>query len=344
MPPVVIAGAIAGVGAVGSAVIGSKAASNAAKTSQQAADQSAALQRETYQNNAATLAPYVQTGNAAGAQINALLGLQTAPQPQQQFAQPNALMQPNATGGGFGGIIDRFGSAMAGTNQQQSGPNFAGYVNSNPDLMAEFQRVGDQFGGDPAAYGQYHWQTYGQNEGRTVPAFGSATGVNPATGATPSLTPQQTAQNAFDQYRNSTGYQFRLSEGMNALNSGYAGAGTIKSGAAMKGITEYGQNFASNEFGNYMNALGNQQGVGFSAAAAQSGVGTNYANSMANINQSNAANQANAGLVRASTIGQGVAGVANALGTVLGPSTNYAAGMPTAAQINTNTLASLRGY
>jgi len=107
---------------------------------------------------------------------------------------------------------------------------------------------------------------------------------------------------AFDTYRKSTGYDFRLGEGMNALNSGYAGAGTIQSGAAMKDAVRYGQDFASNEFGNYMNALGNQQGVGVQAGGAAAGVGINSANSLAQINDARATGIGNAALSNAQNI------------------------------------------
>jgi hypothetical protein len=109
---------------------------------------------------------------------------------------------------------------------------------------------------------------------------------------------QQAANSAFDIFRNSTGYQFRLGEGANALNSQYAGRGTLQSGAAAKALQEYGQNFASNEFGNYMGYLGNQQGVGLSGASALAGVGQNYANSVM-ANNNNAGNSvANAALAK----------------------------------------------
>ncbi len=121
------------------------------------------------------------------------------------------------------------------------------------------------------------------------------------------------ARRAFDQFRNSTGYKFRLGEGMNALNSGYAGAGTIQSGAAMRDAVEYGQNFASNEFGNYLGALGNQQGVGLQAGGAAAGVGVNTANSLSQIYQNRADTIGNAALANASNInsliGTGMAGI-----------------------------------
>lgn len=286
-------GAIAlGVGALGSAQISAGASGKASNAASQAADASAQVHRETYAQNAQTLAPFVQTGTQASGAINSLLGLGGPQTPTQPT--PQAGGQMGAQMGGFPGYANAMANA-AGYGRTAPPSNFADYVRANPDLQAEFQQVAGQFGNNPAAYGQYHWNTYGQNEGRTLPGTAAAA---PATAPNA----QAQYQSAFDNYRNSTGYQFRLGEGMNALNSGYAGAGTIKSGAAMKAATEYGQNFASNEFGNYLSALGNQQGVGLSAAGAQAGVGTNYANSLTQINSNKADAIGNAALANAGNI------------------------------------------
>lgn len=107
------------------------------------------------------------------------------------------------------------------------------------------------------------------------------------------------AQNAgFNQFRNSTGYQFRLGEGMDAVNSGYAGAGVLQSGAAMRGAQEYGQNFASNEYSNYMGLLDNQQRLGLSATMGQAGLGQNYVGTVGANNMYAADGQANAAIIR----------------------------------------------
>ena len=271
MPAAIIGGVIAGAGAVGSAVIGSKAASSASKSAQQSADQATALQRESRDMNMQTLAPWQQSGLAANNQINALLGL----------------------GGGQPAQMGQ----MAGMGGMGGGDPYAAYVRGNPDLMAEFGRVGGQFGGDMGAYGQFHYGQYGQGEGRQLPNQGQM-------GPTGGVSSQDAARSAFDQFRNSTGYQFRLGQGMDAINSGYAGRGTIKSGAAMKGINDYGQGMASAEFGNYMGYLGNQANAGLSAANAQVGVSTSAANNMGNIAMQNGSNQANASLLRAQNTGQ----------------------------------------
>lgn len=73
------------------------------------------------------------------------------------------------------------------------------------------------------------------------------------------------------------GYSFRLSEGLKALERSAAGRGGAASGAAMKGITQYGQNLASQEYqnaynryqtnrANLLNPLFNIAGTGRAAA------------------------------------------------------------------------------
>lgn len=106
---------------------------------------------------------------------------------------------------------------------------------------------------------------------------------------------QRTARNRFE---NSLGYRYRFDEGMNALNSGYAGAGALQSGDAIKSAIRYGQDYASNEVANYQNGLANLQGVGLGATSALAGVGQNFSQNMAANNTQGANNAANAMLVR----------------------------------------------
>jgi hypothetical protein len=74
-------------------------------------------------------------------------------------------------------------------------------------------------------------------------------------------------------------------QGTNALNNMYAGTGMLQSGAAMKGIQNYGQQTAlNNYFMPYMGLLGGQQAVGAGAASSVAGVGANFGNTAANIN------------------------------------------------------------
>jgi len=69
---------------------------------------------------------------------------------------------------------------------------------------------------------------------------------------------EEAAQAAFQRYQNSTGYQFRLGQGMEAITGGAASRGLLNSGATLKGLNDYGQGAASAEFGNYLGQLQQQ--------------------------------------------------------------------------------------
>jgi hypothetical protein len=261
---------VAGIGSALGASSQSKAASKAADTSLQVAQQNNALARDIYGQNKDILNPYVQRGNAAGGAMNALLGLGGSPaQPQtatQQGFLPNrgldSMMAPNALSGFDGG---------------------------NPFMFAGR----DGFGTQGMQFGMPE-QGFAQGNGLTAPTFNAPASA----GTVPGVTPQQAANDAFDIFRNSTGYQFRVNEGNRALNSGWAGAGTLQSGAAMRAAQDFGQNIASQEFGNYMGYLGNQQGVGLGAGSALAGVGQNYVNTISQNNNNAGSAAANAALIR----------------------------------------------
>jgi len=198
--------------------------------------------------------------------------------------------------------------AVAAQGAAGAPTDYTGYVQSSPDLMQEWSRVAPEFGGNMGAYGQFHWNTYGQNEGRQIPqAQGQVTAATPTSAA-----------NAFDAFRNSTGYQFRLNEGNDALNSAYAGAGTLRSGAAGKAFQRYNQDYASNEFGNYMGYLGNQQSVGLQAGSALAGVSQSYANNVTALNGQQGQNIANSAVAKANNTNSMIGGITSSFGNALG--------------------------
>lgn len=77
------------------------------------------------------------------------------------------------------------------------------------------------------------------------------------------------------------GYQFRMQEGMRALQNAAAAKGSLKSGATLKALTRYGQDFASNEYQNAYareyNRLSQLAGLGQASAGQQAAAGQNYA-------------------------------------------------------------------
>lgn len=124
---------------------------------------------------------------------------------------------------------------------------------------------------------------------------------------------------------NDPSYQFRLNQGLDAVQSGAAATGGLLSGATQKALANYGQNFASQEYQNAYNRfnadqtnkynrLSNIVGLGQNAAAGVGNAGIQTGQAIANNTMAGANAQA------AGTIGagnrdannfQGLLGIAN---------------------------------
>lgn len=151
---------------------------------------------------------------------------------------------------------------------------------------------------------------------------------------------------SFTDFRDSTGYNFRLNQGIDALNTGWGAKGALQSGAAMKDITRYGQDYASNEYqkyisqldryasysdawntgergyatdqrNNWLGLLSNQQGVGLAGASALAGVGQNYVNTVSANNDSAGQAAAAAAIARGYANSNMWSGIAGAAGSAL---------------------------
>jgi hypothetical protein len=253
-------------------------------------------------------------GASRAAQATQAAADQSSQVQQQMYAQNAAALAPwQRSGMQANGAINSLLGIGGASNQPAQMPANAlegGFGGGDPSGgFGDSGMVNDMWGGPQTVGGDIlGGNTPGLN------SFGGGYGLN----GQQQPDQQQQYQTAFDNYRNSTGYKFRLGEGMNAVNSGWAGAGVLQSGAALKAANDYGQGMASQEFGNYLNALGNQQSLGFSAASAQAGVGQNYANNISNIAMQNGANQANSALVRSQNTANALGGIANIAGNLYG--------------------------
>jgi hypothetical protein len=131
--------------------------------------------------------------------------------------------------------------------------------------------------------------------------------------ATPPIS-GQSALSAFDTFRNSTNYQWRFNQGQQSVQQGMGALGAFDSGATRKALTEYGQNFASNELGTYMDRLAQQQSMGLAGASALAGVSQNMAGSVMASNNAAASATGNAALIRGQANQQMYGQIAGALG------------------------------
>lgn len=236
MPPAIALG-VGGLATLGGSIISSNAAGNAADKQAGAAAYSADLQKQMFEEQRSDMQPW-RTGG-----LSAMYG-------------PGGLFTP--VGGGPGGvpmspdqqkaafIQDRMKaySNMKGTADEPAWMKQSGY---NPDTL-KYEASTD-------------WDSWGKNSA----PYQSANQYQ--------LDPSLTKSFSLQDFQADPGYQFRMQQGQDALERSAAARGGLNSGATLKAITEYGQNFASNEFGNAYNRFTNNQTNRFNRLAAIAGIG-----------------------------------------------------------------------
>lgn len=131
-----------------------------------------------------------------------------------------------------------------------------------------------------------------------------------------------------EQFQQDPGYAFRQSEGMKALERSAAARGGLLSGGTMKGIQRFGQDLASQEYGNAFNRYQIERSARLNPLQSLMGSGQSATNvttgNIGQAGQNEAANIYGAGQARASSyIGQ-----ANALGGALNSIGQAAASFP----------------
>lgn len=256
---------------VASSVIGAGAmsysASKAAKAQTKAANQANQTVQQAQTQIRSDLLPYNQAGQAATGSLNRLLGLST-----------------NAPGGGV------------------SAPDWSTYLNSDPALMGEYNKVASSFGNDPNAYAQWHWQNFGQAEGRNLPMLGGASGG--AQGGGP---------NAIQASLESLpGYQFARTQGLKATQNAAAARGLGVSGAALKGAAKFATGLADQTYGDQVNRLQNVATMGQNAAAQTGSLATQNAGTISN----NITGIGNAQAAANIATGNAASSVANTIGNL----------------------------
>lgn len=92
----------------------------------------------------------------------------------------------------------------------------------------------------------------------------------------------------------SPGFQFRKSEGEKALNNAQIARGNLLSGRGIKEALRFNQDFASNEFGNFINRIFGLSEQGRGAASASAGVSTGSGNAIASLLANQGNTEANA--------------------------------------------------
>jgi hypothetical protein len=287
--------ALLGAAAIGGSVLG---ASKAAKASKYAANQQAEAARESNELNRyifdqtrADNETRRQVGDSALLALAGGFGLPAT-------ASPGAAMTlPASNYGGYGARDAMLGpSAKAATmtgptfSAPPSGaPDYAAYGAQNADVSAEWQRIVDtgnagRFGNDPNAYYAWHYDNYGQGEGRPLPGVtpppaapvttlpapadtggapagysdptapgGYMIGARPDPGPAPAAYagPSRAAPSldlSLDSFRASPDYEFQVREMEKGLGNLMSARGGIYSGQRMKAALDRSRSLADAEY------------------------------------------------------------------------------------------------
>ena len=288
MPPAIIAAAVGAAGAVGGGLIAAGGAKKAARAQEQAARDAQAANERMLERQIGLQEPFRQAGLTAQEQIMNLLGLGTPP------------------------------SAAGARVDVRQNPSAYGLREVNiPAIL----------GGEPTT-------VYTDAEGNFVPDIEAYAAQNPvaaptpAAGAPPSEFGSLARPFGTEQFQADPGYAFRQAEGMKALERSAAARGGLLSGGTLKGIQRFGQDLASQEYGNAFNRYQIERNARLNPLQSLMGSGQSAVNTMtSNIGQSGQNEQGNilgAGQARAS----GYVGSANALGGALGSIGQAAASFP----------------
>lgn len=148
------------------------------------------------------------------------------------------------------------------------------YLSQNPDVQQYFanlsprEREALQAEGvdpnDPQQLAQYHFQRFGQAEGRQAPLSGGGRSTAGAEG--------------LSAFRNSSGFRDQFDTALQGVTSNAAARGVLNSSGTGQVFQREAANVADRSFGNFFNGLLGQQGVGLQGAGAQGQIDGNAAN------------------------------------------------------------------
>ena len=265
----------------GGAVLNYLPADKASGAQSDAARQGLALTREQYEQNLADLSPWRTGGGVANARLMDLLGLGTG----STLGAGEAPQAP--TREQFNRMIR---AATPGT------PGFAhhsGYQQGTPGAPAQYEF--DQAGFD-AALGQYNAAMQGRaGQLQAGGQFGSL------------LKPFEAGD-----LQNEPGYQYGLMEGERGINRAAMAGGSRYSGATLKALQRFGQDYAGTKYNDAFNRNLTNRNTIFSMLSGPSNTGVNAAGQTASLGANAATTGAqllsNAGDARAA----GIVGGANA--------------------------------
>lgn len=292
---------IGGVVGVVGGLLGKSSADKAADAQAASADKATALQEKQFDTIRSDQMPYMQRGNIAANRLQMLLGLAPAQggsasvTGRRTAADIRAELQATGVGriagAGAAGAPSVGGSgydpAQGGLTRTEGG---GGYGESR--FVTPGATTGGAGGGFDEAALDAAVQQVLQQQNDEEQAAQTAAQADPQYGE---LTRRYTGAELLTD----PGYQFGLSQGLNALQTTRAGQGALYSGAAAKALTRYGQDYAGTKFNEGFNRDQAYKNTTYNQLAGVAGTGQTA------VNQVGAAGQAFGNAAAANTIGAG---------------------------------------
>lgn len=117
---------------------------------------------------------------------------------------------------------------------------------------------------------------------------------------------------SMEQFQQDPGYAFRMREGLKALDRTAAARGGLLGGNQLRGITQFGQDLASQEYTNAFNRYQSERAARLNPLQSLAGMGQSNAATMAQQAGQFGQNMAENALMRGNMRASGYAGIANA--------------------------------
>jgi hypothetical protein len=294
-------------GSILGGLLGGRAANEQAAAALNGSNQANQILYNQDQLNRSTLAPYTNLGGQSANALSFMLGI--GPQPgSQQAPQPTSLSQEFVDKGNRAKFLQEWldGKNPIAANGQPMPP--PGNAVTRAKIEAEIaslqrevqtqQEIVDNQNKSSQNYNQQDPSQYG------------------------SLMKDFTLKD----FQEDPGYNFRLQEGAKALDRSAAAKGGLFSGGTLKALTQYNQDFSSNEFNNAFNRfqanrqtkygmLSGTTQIGQTSAAQDASLGTNIAGQVAQNTENGITGAANARASSyanwANSINQGINGITN---------------------------------
>lgn len=255
------------VGSVAGALIGGDAAGDAADTQAAAADRSTALQREMFDQTRQDQAPYRNIGYSGLNQLAMLLGLDDPTAQSETEAQLRERLLSQYSTPGTPASSQMVGGGRESDGWSVTTPGTPGTVNE--DAL------------NAAIRAQMAQQRQAATAYRNNPLFGSMNRT--FTGA---------------DLQNEPGYIFGMNQGVQARDRSASANGSLYSGAQMKALNRFGQDYGGTKFNEAFNRDQTNKNTAFNRLASITGLGQT-ANSQIQSAGQNYANQASNNMIGA---------------------------------------------